>query len=152
MHREPGQWSIFKFAIRLTRRAIQSLSIWQEKVTMKKYLLSIYHPNDNGELPPREVLDKVMQDVREIRENMKAAGAWVFSGGLDSPGTATVLQLHGRDVLTTDGPFVESKEHIGGITIVQVPDRDAALAWARKLSEVIGLPIEVRPFLEQHPD
>ena len=116
---------------------------------MKKYLLAVYQPDADGGVPPRDVLDKIMQNVRDIREDMKASGVWVYSGGLDSPSTATVLRLRGRDVLTTDGPFVESKEHIGGLTIVQVPDLDAALIWARKLVKATGLPIEVRPFLEQ---
>lgn len=117
---------------------------------MKKYLLAVYQPLAGADVPPRDVLDKIMQDVRRIREDMKASGVWVYSGGLDSPSSSTVLQLRGRDILTTDGPFVESKEHIGGITIVHVPDLDEALAWARKLVQATGLPIEVRPFLEQN--
>ena len=116
---------------------------------MKKYLLGVYQLDAEGGMPPRDVLDKIMQDVRDIREDMKASGAWIYSGGLDSPSTTTVLRLRGHDVLATDGPFVESKEYIGGLTIVQVPDLDAALIWARKLVKATGLPIEVRPFLEQ---
>lgn len=116
---------------------------------MKKYLLAIYQPGADGDIPPRDVLDRIMRDVRNIREDMKATGAWVFSGGLDSPSTATVLRPHDRDAHTIDGPFAESKEHIGGLTIVQVPDLDVALEWARKLVKVTGLPIEVRPFLEE---
>ena len=117
---------------------------------MKKYLLAIYQPGADGEMPPRDELDKIMQDVRNIREDMKASGAWIFSGGLDSPSTATVLRPHGRDAHTIDGPFAESKEYIAGLTIVQVPDLDVALEWARKLIKATGLPIEVRPFLEQN--
>jgi hypothetical protein len=116
---------------------------------VKKYLLAVYQPDADGDVPTRDVLDKIMQDVRDIREEMKAAGVWIHSGGLDSPSTATVVQLRGRNVLTTDGPFVESKEYIGGFSIIQAPDLDAALIWARKLVQATGLPIEVRPFLEQ---
>jgi hypothetical protein len=116
---------------------------------MKNYLIAIYHPEDEGEMPSREALDQIMQNVRAVREDMKAAGAWVFSGGLDAPGTSTVLRMRDRNVLTMDGPFVESKEHIGGVTIVRTPDREAALEWARKLVRATGLPMEVRPFLEQ---
>lgn len=116
---------------------------------MKKYLLAIYQPDADGNVPSREVLDKIMQDVEAIREDMKATGVWVFSGGLHSQSATTVLQLHGRDVLTTDGPFVESKEQIGGVTIIQVSGQDAAREWARKLVQATGLPIEVRPFLEK---
>jgi hypothetical protein len=115
---------------------------------MKHYLLNIYHPDGDGSVPPRDVLDDIMREVGRIREEMKAAGVWVFSGGLASPGNATVLRMRGRDVHATDGPFLESKEYIGGFTIVRVADLDAALAWARKLIQVIGMPIEVRPFHE----
>ena len=76
---------------------------------------------------------------------MQAAGAWIFSGGLTPPGSATVLRHQGGEVITTDGPFIESKEQIGGITILKAPDLDAALAWGRKLARAIGTPIEVRP-------
>ena len=122
----------------------------REKTIMKQYLLALYQPDTGGGIPPRDVLDKIMQDVQDIREDMKASGVWVYSGGLDSPSTATVLRLRGRDVLTTDGPFVESKEYIGGLTIIHARDLDAALVWARKLVRATGLPIEVRPFLEQN--
>lgn len=117
---------------------------------MKHYLLSICHPGTQGEAPPRDVLDKIMQNVIAVRNDMKAAGAWVFSGGLEAPATATVLRLDGDAVLATDGPFVEAKEYIGGLTIVRVADADAAHEWGRQLARAIGLPIEVRPFLEQH--
>jgi hypothetical protein len=113
---------------------------------MKNYLLSVYQPE--GTPPPPEVLEKIMADVAAVRDEMKAAGAWVFSGGLNSPSTATVLRLDGGEVLTTDGPFLEGKEYLGGFTIVTAPDLDAALAWGRKLAQVITLPIEVRPFAD----
>ena len=65
---------------------------------------------------------------------MKAAGAWVFAGGLHPPSTATVVRLKDGDVLMTDGPFAEGKEHLGGFTIIKAPDLDAALEWGRKLA------------------
>ena len=77
---------------------------------------------------------------------MKAAGVWVFDGGLHGPEAATVVRLRDGELFTTDGPYVEGKEHIGGLLIVQAPDLDAALAWARRAAQVITLPIEVRPF------
>ena len=83
---------------------------------------------------------------------MKAAGAWVFAGGLHPPSSATVVRAQGGDVLMTDGPFVEGKEHIGGFSIVMAPDLDAALEWGRKLARAITLPIEVRPFQEERTD
>jgi hypothetical protein len=111
---------------------------------MKQYLLSIYQPE--GGTPPPEVLDKVMHDLFALVDVAKAAGAWVFNGGLHPPGTATVLRLERDKVLMTDGPYAESKEQIGGFLIVKAPNRDAALDWGRKLARIITLPIEVRPF------
>jgi hypothetical protein len=77
---------------------------------------------------------------------MKATGAWLFSGRLTEPDLATVVRASGGDVVTTDGPFVESKEHLAGFYIVEADDLDAALGWAAKTSAIIGMPIEVRPF------
>ena len=87
-----------------------------------------------------------MRDVTAAAREMKAAGAWVFAGGLHPPSTATVVRVKDGDVLTTDGPFTEGKEHIGGFTIIKAPDLDAALEWGRKLARATTLPIEVRPF------
>jgi len=117
---------------------------------MKQYLLSMYQPE--GEAPPPEFLKKVMQDVGALRRELKAAGAWVFGGGLHPSSTATVVRLQGREVLMTDGPLAEAKEHIGGFTIIKVPDLDSALVWARKYAEVTTLPIEVRPFRGEAED
>ena len=111
---------------------------------MKQYLLSIYQPD--GAVPPPEVLEPVMRDVKALVDEIKAAGAWVFNGGLHPPGTATVLRLERGEIVMTDGPFAEGKEHIGGFLIVKAPDLDAALVWGRKAARAITLPIEVRPF------
>ena len=111
---------------------------------MTRYLLSIYQPE--GGAPPPEVLDKIMADLDALNAELKAAGAWVFAGGLHAPSTATVLRPRDGDVLTTDGPFAEGKEHIGGFTIISAPDLDAALEWGRRLALATTLPVEVRPF------
>jgi hypothetical protein len=111
---------------------------------MKQYLLSVYQPD--GDPPPPDVLEPVMRRVDAVDRELRDAGAWVFAGGLHAPSTATVVRLTGGDVLTTDGPFAEGKEHIGGFTIIKAPDLDAALEWARKLARATTLPIEVRPF------
>jgi hypothetical protein len=112
---------------------------------MKQYLLTIYQPD--GPPPPREVLEKVMHDVDAVRREMQAAGVWVFSGGLHPPNSATVLRVRNDEVLLTDGPYVEGKEHVGGFTIISAPDLDAALDWGGKLARAIPqLAIEVRPF------
>ena len=111
---------------------------------MTQYLLTIYQPD--GPPPPPEVLGPIMRGVDALVAEAKAAGAWVFNGGLHAPSTATVLRLRGGELLVTDGPYVEGKEHVGGFLVVRAPDLDAALAWGRKLAEVLPLPIEVRPF------
>src|SRR6478672_11288457 len=98
---------------------------------MKQYLLSIYQPD--GPPPPAAVLDKVMRDVRTLIDDAKTSGAWVFNGGLHPPSTATVVRLDDGNLITTDGPFAEGKEHIGGCLIIKAPDLDAALEWARKV-------------------
>ncbi len=115
---------------------------------MKQYLLSVYQPD--GPIPPPQALEKVMQDVYALREEMKRAGAWVFAAGLHPASSATVLRIKDGEVLTIDGPFAEGKEHIGGFSIVRADDLDAALEWGRKLARATTLPIEVRPLREDH--
>ncbi len=114
---------------------------------MNQYLLSVYQPD--GDPPPPERLAPIVRNLDRLTEEMKAAGVWVFSAGLHPAGTATVLRVEDGDVVTTDGPYAEGKEHLGGFTVIRAPDRDAALAWAAKLARAIGvLPIEVRQFQE----
>jgi hypothetical protein len=116
---------------------------------MKQYLLSICYPAGATQ-PAPEALQTIMRNVNAVRKEMQATDAWVFSGGLHAPSAATVVREQAGNVVTTDGPFIESKEQIGGITILKAPDLDAALVWARKLAHAIGVPIEVRPFTEGH--
>ena len=112
---------------------------------MKQYLFSIYQPD--GPVPPPEFLEPVMREIGKLNEEMQTAGVWVFGGGLHAPETATVLQVKNGELLTTDGPYVEGKEHLGGFTIIKAPDLDAALEWARRLARILApLAIEVRPF------
>jgi hypothetical protein len=115
---------------------------------MKQYLLSVCYPAGST-APSPEQLKNIMRDVAAVRRDMQAAGIWVFSGGLESSNAASVLRHKNDQVIVTDGPFIESKEMIGGITILRVPDHDEALMWARRLSAATTTPIEVRPFQEQ---
>jgi hypothetical protein len=114
---------------------------------MTRYLLSLYQPD--GPPPPDIDLEEVMADVYALVEEAKSAGVWVFNGGLHAPDTATVVAARGDDVLVTDGPYLEGKEHIGGFMIVEAPDLDGALEWGRKMARVVRLPIEVRPFQDE---
>jgi len=95
---------------------------------MKLYLLSVYQPD--GDPPPPEFLEPIMREVHALQEELKAAGAWVFSGG-HAPGTATVLRVKDGDVVTTDGPYIEGKEHIGGFT--EIAGAEEALAIVDRL-------------------
>jgi hypothetical protein len=111
---------------------------------MRKYLLSIYQPD--GPPPPAVDLERIMADVKVVRDEMQAAGAWVFSDGLHPASSATVARLEDGQIVVTDGPYVEAKEHVGGLTIIEASDLDAALDWGRKLARATTLPIEIRPF------
>ena len=112
---------------------------------MQQYLLTVVEPTGEGQ-PEPEVLARIMADVGAVDREMRDAGVWVFSGGLHPPSSATVLRPTGDDVLLTDGPFAEGKEHVGGFTVVSAADLDEALEWGRKLARATTLPIEVRPF------
>ncbi len=116
---------------------------------MKQYLLSVYQPDSAP--PPPEVLGPIMEKVGKWRDELAAAGAWVFTGGLQPASTATVLRVAGGEVIMTDGPFTEGKEHLGGFTVIQVADLDEALDWARQFGEITGLPLEVRPLHDGGP-
>jgi hypothetical protein len=111
---------------------------------VKQYLMSIYQPD--GDAPP-ELLDRVMRELDTLNAEIRAAGAWVFSGGLHPPSTATVVRAADGDTLTTDGPYLEGKEHVGGFWVIGADDLDDALEWGRRASRATTLPIEVRPLV-----
>jgi hypothetical protein len=114
---------------------------------MAKYLLSVHSAEGEvGDPMTEEQMQRFMGRVDALEEEMKSAGAWLFGGALDDPDSATVVQVSNGEVLTTDGPFAESKEHLGGFYIIDADDLDAALIWATKTSEAVSHAIEVRPF------
>ena len=114
---------------------------------MTQYLLSVYQPD--GPVPEPGVLEKVMGYLNALNRELKAAGAWVFVAGLYPPDTATVVGVEGGAELITDGPYAEGKEHIGGFTVIEAPDLDAALVWAGRMAKATTLPVEVRPMRER---
>jgi len=118
---------------------------------MTQYLLSVHTGADGGAQPAEPVSPEQMQQsyqqMQALEEDMKAAGAWLFSGRLTEPDMATVVRgVPAGDAVMTDGPFMESKEHLAGFYIIEADDLDAALGWAARTSTIIGMPIEVRPF------
>ena len=115
---------------------------------MPNYLLSVHHSPDAPPPPPEE-MQKAFRQVDAFNAELQASGSWVFAGGLHPPTIATVVNAkNADDVVITDGPFAETKEHLGGFWIIDVPDLDAALAWAAKGSAACMGPVEVRPFQE----
>jgi hypothetical protein len=112
-----------------------------------RYLLSVHSiPGEASEPMSPEQMQQSWKRISAVEEEMKSAGAWVFSGRLHDPDTATVVRLAGTEILTTDGPFAESKEHLGGFYIVEAEDLDGALGWASKVTAAVTKPIEVWPF------
>ena len=113
---------------------------------MKQYLLSV-HMVEGAPMPSQEEIEKSYRDVDAVNEQIKAAGAWVFAGGLHPPATATVVRVKDGELLTTDGPFAEGKEHIGGFWVIRAADLDAALDWAARCPGAKHGAIEVRPVM-----
>ena len=114
---------------------------------MTHYLLSVHSVEGEAREPMTdEEMQRSHRQLDTLEEEMKSTGAWLFSGRLHEADTATVVRMAGGEVVTTDGPFVESKEHLGGFYIIKAADLDAALGWASKVTEAIKVPIEVRPF------
>jgi hypothetical protein len=118
---------------------------------MTQYLLSV-HMVEGDEEPIPEVMAQMYKDVDVFNEELKAQGAWVFGGGLHPATTATVVRVQDGEVLTTDGPFAETKEQLGGFWVINAPDLDAALALAAKATKACRAPVEVRPFQDEPGD
>jgi hypothetical protein len=114
---------------------------------MAHYLLSVHTVEGEVREPmTQEDMEQSYKQMNALEEEMKSTGTWVFSGRLHNPDTATVVRMSGGEVVTTDGPFAESKEHLGGFYIIEAGDLDAALGWAAKVTACVGKPIEVWPF------
>jgi hypothetical protein len=112
---------------------------------MKQYLLAV-HMVEGEPVPSEEEIQKMYKAVDIFNAEVRAEGAWVFAGGLHPASTATVVRAQGGQVVTTDGPFAETKEQLGGFWVIQAPDLDAALDYAARGSAACGGPVEVRPF------
>jgi hypothetical protein len=112
---------------------------------MANYLLSV-HTGPGGKPPTQEQMQDTGQRLGQLEDELKSTGAWLFSGRLADPDTATVVRSTTGDVITTDGPYLESKEHIAGFYIITADDLDTALSWASQITAIINEPIEVRPF------
>ena len=112
---------------------------------MTQYLVAIHHPVDYD---PSVAEDEAMsRDIAALNDEMKAAGVRIFVGGLQPASSARSLRVK-RDgkVLITDGPYIETKELVGGFWVLEAADLDEALAWGRKAAIACRAPVEVRPF------
>lgn len=118
---------------------------------MKQYLLSVHHA-EGDTVPSESEMQAAFAAVDAFNAEVRAAGRWVFAGGLQAPDTATVVRVDGGEVLTTDGPFAESKEQLGGFWVIKAEDLDEALRWAAKGAEACRNPVEVRPFQDDAED
>ena len=112
---------------------------------MTQYMLSV-HMVDGDPVPAPDEIAQMYKDVETVNSEIQAKGAWVFAGGLHPADTATVVKVKDGEVVTTDGPFAETKEQLGGFWVIEAPDLDAALAWAAKATAACKAPVEVRPF------
>ena len=112
---------------------------------MTQYQLAVVFGQDGPQMT-EEQMRQSSKDVDALNVEMEQAGARVFAGGLAPPDAATVVRSSNGQIVTTDGPFAEAKEQIGGFWILEAPDLDVALDWARKATVACRAPIEVRPF------
>lgn len=112
---------------------------------MTQYLLSVSHAGNGPDLAPED-MQKSFNDVDAVNKRMQDEGVWVFAGGLTPVESATVVRSSGADFLVTDGPYAETKEHLGGFWVIEAADLDAALGWAKLATAACRLPVEVRPF------
>ena len=115
---------------------------------MTQYMLSV-HDDANDPVLEGEALQKVFADVDVFNDKLQKDGVWVFAGGLQPAESATVVDGRGSEVLMVDGPFLETKEHLGGYWIIEVPDLDAALKYAAEGSKACAGKVEVRPFQDE---
>ena len=117
---------------------------------MPQYLVAIQHPENYDPLLEGEAM---IRDIGALNEEMDAAGARFFAGGLDPPSNDKALPPPPDGIVSiTDGPYLEAKEHIGGFWILQCADMDEALAWGRKAVVACRVPVEVRAFLKIRPN
>ena len=117
---------------------------------MKQYLLAV-HMVEGAEPQSAQDTEQAYKDVDVLNAQMQAEGAWVFAGGLYPPASATVVRVSDGEILTTDGPFAETKEQLGGFWVIRAADLDEALAWAAKATAACRGPVEVRPFQDEPP-
>ena len=115
---------------------------------MPQFLLTLHSSTEQRRQMTPEEMERSSSEIMAVNAALRASGAWVYGGRLDQPSEAKVVRPRKSRIRVTDGPFVEAKEQIGGFYIIEAPDLDAALQWASKTSDAVGMPIEVRRFAQ----
>jgi hypothetical protein len=118
---------------------------------MTQYLLSVYHAGSGPDLS-KEEMEQSFADVEAVNTQLMDSGAFVFAGGLLPVESATAVRENDGKLLVTDGPYLETKEHLGGFWVIEAPDMDEAMTWARRATVACRLPVEVRPFAAEPPE
>ena len=116
---------------------------------MTHYLLAVHGPAERtefGNYGSQEEMEAAYATTGAFNEKLKAEGYWVFAGGLQPAETATVVDSQGDAPVMTDGPYLETKEALGGFWVIEAPDLDVALRLAAEGSKACGGKVEVRPF------
>lgn len=113
---------------------------------MPEFMLSVHHDYSRPLVEPGVDVEPMYAAVARFNEELQATGAWVFAGGLETPGTAQVVEVADGELVVTDGPVVPTGKALGGFWVIDVPDVEAAVTWAQRASVAVSGPIEVRPF------
>ncbi|MFL6001474.1 MAG: YciI family protein [Nocardioides sp.] len=122
---------------------------------MTTYMMAVYGPaeyHEHGNYASKEEMLQAFADTGAFNEKLRAEGHWVFADGLEQASTATVVDGQGAEPMITDGPYLESKEYLGGFWIIEAPDLDVALGLAAEASKACRGKVEVRPFQAQLPE
>ncbi|PVG81970.1 hypothetical protein DDE18_14825 [Nocardioides gansuensis] len=122
---------------------------------MTKYMMSVYGPaeyDENFGYASREEMQQSMAETEAFNERLRNAGYWVFADGLEQATTAAVVDAQGEQPLVADGPYLESKEHLGGFWVIDVPSRDVAMDLAAQASKACRGKVEVRAFQTGLPE
>jgi hypothetical protein len=121
------------------------------EIEMTQYLMAVHGPEEiyttgHGGYADEAEMERAFAQTGAFNKKLRDEGYWVFAGGLEAPSTATVVDGQGDQPVYTDGPYLETKEHIGGFWVIEAPDADVALALAAEASRACMGTVEVRPF------
>jgi hypothetical protein len=132
-------------------RAVVGTARERKEIDMPQYLVAVYDQPDTRSRPAAE-MSEIIAAVGAVNQKAMDAGIFVFAGGLHDQGATTTIDARSGTPELTDGPYLETKEYLGGFWVIDVPDLDAALNWASEAATACQQPVEVRPFMEEPPE